>query len=151
MWLYNSKVIQTIEDLPNSESLYGFVYKITNLLTGQIYIGKKQFYSKRKKPLAKRDQSTDQRRKKYTHVIKETDWLQYWSSSDRLKEDLSRYGKDKFRREILELSCSEKYLTWCEIEHQIKNDVLRNSSYNDNILGKYYRKDMESKCELCQN
>lgn len=148
MWLYKSKPINTIEDLPDSEVLYGFVYKITNLLTGQIYIGKKQFNSKRKKPLAKKNQSTDQRKKKYTHVIKETDWLNYWSSSDRLKEDITKYGKENFKREILELSCSVKYLTWAEIEYQIKHDVLRTSSYNDNVLGKYYRKDMESKCTL---
>lgn len=146
MWTYQSTPIQTIEDLPNPENLYGFIYVITNMKTGQLYIGKKQFYSKRKKNLAKRDLSTDKRKKTYTHVIKESDWLNYWSSSDRLKEDMKLLGAQWFKREIIELSCSEKYLTFAEIAHQIKNEVLKFDGYNDNIMGRYYRKDMESKC-----
>ena len=148
MWHYNSNPINTIEDLPNSDILYGFIYKITNLNTGQIYIGKKQFYSKRKKALPKKELSTDKRKKTYKHVIKETNWLDYWSSSEKLIADVALLGISFFKREILELSCSEKYLTWSEMEHQIKNDVLRVNSYNDNVMGRYYRKDMESKCIL---
>lgn len=149
MWTYRSKPILTIEDLPNPESLVGFIYRLTNLQTGQIYIGKKNFYTKRKKMLAKKDLSTDKRKKNYTHVVKESDWLMYWSSSERLKQDVKTLGEHLFTREILELSCSIKYLTWAEIEHQIKNDVLRTDSYNDNVMSRYFRKDMESKCTEC--
>lgn len=146
MWTYQGEKVTTIESLPNSEDLFGFIYRITNMKTGQIYIGKKQFYSKRKKSLAKKDLSTDKRKKTYTHVVKESDWLTYWSSSDRLKTDMKELGESYFKREILQLSCSLKYLTWLEIEYQIKNNVLYTDSYNDNIMSRYFRKDMDPKC-----
>lgn len=142
MWLYNGLVINTIEDLPNHESLYGFIYCISNIKTGESYVGKKQFYSRKKKNLAKRDLSADKRKRTYIHIVKESDWKTYRSSSDRLKEDMAKLGEQSFLMEIVKLCHGEKSLTFCEIEEQIKANVLRVPSYNDNIMGRYYRKDM---------
>lgn len=149
MWYYNNQPVTSIEQLPDYSNLMGFAYKITNLLTGAVYIGKKNFYSTRKKTLAKKDLvrnkdgSVAKNRKNYTRITKESDWMQYWSSSDELKADIKEFGLSYFRREILELSCSTKYLGYLELKYQFEYDVLNKNSYNGNIAGSYYRKDME--------
>lgn len=146
MWYYENRPILTVEDLGDPELLFGFVYKITNIITGKIYIGKKQVISKTKKKLTKAELSTDKRKKTYKHVIKETNWKSYYGSSESLLADIKKFGPESFRRDIIDIACTKKYLTWSEIEQQMKHDVLRRDSYNDNVMGRYYRKDMESKC-----
>ena len=49
---------------------YGFVYCITNVLTGRRYIGRKYFWSLRKP------------RGKSRRVKSESDWKKYYGSSD---------------------------------------------------------------------
>ena len=146
MWLYNSTPIRSIVDLPNPDLLFGFIYKITNNTTGSIYIGKKQFYSKRKRQLPKKELSADKRKKRYQQVTKESNWLTYWSSSRELQEDVTQLGEQAFTREIIDLACSPKYLSYLELKYLMLYDVLTISSYNGNIAGKYYIRDMQSKC-----
>lgn len=150
-WLcdFNKKgrYISSIEDFDNYENLIGFVYKITNLKTGRFYIGKKSFYHKRKTKIGKREKAATKTRKRYKVVVKESNWLVYHGSCKELNKDIQQLGPDPFRREILETCCSKKYLNFCEVEHQIKNDVLKINSYNGNILGKYYSQDMKN----CKN
>lgn len=146
MWFYQNKPIRSLEELPDSELLFGFVYKITNTINGKIYIGKKQVQSRTKKQLTKKELSTDKRKKTYKYVVKETNWKDYWGSSESLLADIKLFGPESFRRDIIDLACNKKYLTWSEIECQIKYDVLRSESYNDNVMGRYYRKDMFNKC-----
>ena len=74
-------------------SYYGFVYRITNLTNGMDYIGRKYFKTVRKlNPL----KGFKRKRK----VTKETDWQDYWGSSNRLNEDIEKLGKENFKREI---------------------------------------------------
>jgi hypothetical protein len=73
-------------------------------------------------------------------VVKEADWQNYWGSNKPLLEEL-KLGKDKFTREILMICPSKKLLTYWEAAFQIKLDVLLIDSYNDTILGHYYKKD----------
>ena len=149
MWYYKNKPISSIEQLPDYQNLMGFVYLITNLETGAVYIGKKNFYSIRKTKLAKRDLvikkdgTINKGRKNYKHVTKESDWMKYWSSSTELEADVHSLGTGSFKREILELSCSTKYLGYLELKYQFDYNVLNELSYNGNIAGSYYRKDME--------
>ena len=143
-WFYNSKVVNDISDLPNHEFLEGFVYKITNLKTGQIYIGKKSLYSNLKKRIGVREKQATKTRKTFHRIRKESDWQKYYGSSKDLLEDIQRLGKENFKREILELCCSKKYLSYSEFAYQVKFDVLKTKSYNGNILGRWYSKDMEN-------
>jgi hypothetical protein len=153
MWYYKGQLISSIEQLPDFNNLMGFVYLITNLDSGAIYIGKKNFYTTRKTKLAKKDLirksdgTVNKGRKNYKHVTKESDWLKYWSSCDELQADVNLLGPKSFRREILQLSCSTKYLSYLELKYQLEFDVLNKLSYNRNIAGSYYRKDMEP-CKL---
>lgn len=143
-WRYKSKTVTAITDLPNHEFLEGFVYKITNTLTGQIYIGKKVLYSNLKKRIGVREKAATKTRKTFHRIRKESDWQTYYGSSKDLQADIIKLGKDNFKREIIELCCSKKYLSFCEVAWQIKLDVLKTNSYNGNVLGRWYSRDMEN-------
>ena len=58
--------------------VYGFVYLITNIETGRKYVGKKFFWSKKTK-IAKG---------KKKRLLVESDWREYWGSSEELKADV---------------------------------------------------------------
>lgn len=143
-WHYKSKTVKSITDLPNHQHLEGFVYKITNLETGAIYIGKKSLYSNIKKKIGVREKKATGTRKTFERIRKESDWQKYYGSSKELLHDISKLGADKFKREILELCCSKKYLSYAEVAWQIKLDVLKTNAYNGNILGRWYFRDMEN-------
>ena len=142
MWKYKGKEVKTLEDLP--ENAHGFVYLIENTVTKKFYVGKKNLLSVTNKPLTKKELSeiTDKRKSKKKQVIKESNWMSYWGSNKELLSDIKEYGQDKFERSILKVCFSKKELTYYEIHFQCKHDVLTENSYNDNILGKFYRKDL---------
>lgn len=143
MWLYENKVIEKIEDFP--ENTFGFIYKITNKKTGKFYIGKKQLLSKTNVKLSKKEKAALPVQKGRTPskklVIKESNWISYWGSCKPLLDDVKTLGEDKFIKEILVICSTKKQLTYFEAAYQIKEDVLMKDSYNDTILGCYYRRD----------
>ena len=143
MWLYENKVIEKIEDFP--EGTFGFVYKITNNETGKFYVGKKQLISKTNVKLGKKEKAAlpTQRGRTPTKklVVIEADCQNFCGSNKPLLEEIKTSGKDKFTREILMVCSSKKLLTYWEAAYQIKLDVLLIDSYNDTILGHYYKKD----------
>ena len=103
---------------------YGFVYRITNLVSGHDYIGRKYFHAVRKlNPL----KGFKRKRK----VTKETDWQEYWGSSKRLLEDIEIHGKLNFKREIIVLCSSRGQTNYMEAKIQFDEDVLiRDDNYN---------------------
>jgi hypothetical protein len=118
------------ENLPSQEEInnsFGFVYRITHLPSGLKYIGKKQFFSKNRKPPLK-----GKKRKRI--VIKESDWRTYFSSSEELKKMLERDGADAFHREILCLtSCAWEHM-WLEHKYQVDENVLFRDDYLNGII-----------------
>jgi hypothetical protein len=139
-WLYEYVPLQ--DDFTTND--YGFIYKITNLETNKFYIGKKSFVHNKKKKLTKKEiaEQTGPGRRSTTKVEQvDSGWRNYWGSSKELLTDVKSLGKDKFEREILKFCPTKKQLTYYEIQHQISYSVLFTDSYNDNILGKFYRKD----------
>jgi len=131
----------------NPEEYYGFVYKITNLTNNKFYIGKKQFKSVTNVKLGKKELNNlpIQRGRKPTkkQVIKDSNWVNYWSSSKDLINDVKTLGEDKFKREILILCKTKKELTYYETYYQFTTEcLLTDLSYNDNILGHFFRKDL---------
>jgi len=103
---------------------YGFVYRITNLVNGYDYVGRKYFKSKRKlKPLKGRILKR--------HRIVETDWKTYWGSSKRLLEDVEKHGKHNFKREIICLCDTRGQTNYMEAKIQFEEDVLiKENNYN---------------------
>jgi hypothetical protein len=144
-WLYNDdgSKIAIAEDFSTDE--YGFIYKITNLETGKYYIGKKAFFHNKKKKLTKKEiaEQTGPGRKATTRVDQvDSGWKSYWGSSKELLADVKKLGDDKFERLILKFAKTKKQLTYYELESQILHNALFDiTSYNDNILGKFFKKD----------
>jgi Putative endonuclease segE, GIY-YIG domain len=113
--------------LPDEEELskwFGFVYKITNVITNKFYIGKKQLTRNVKlKPLKGKTKSR--------RVEKQSDWRDYYGSSNELLKDIEKYGKPNFRREILHMTTCKWESAYLELWEQItQNVILRDDSYN---------------------
>jgi hypothetical protein len=139
------KEFKTIEDFP--ENSFGFIYKITNVVTGKLYIGKKSLYHNIKKKLTKKElaEQTGPGRKSSTKRIqKESDWVTYWGSNKEMLEEIKTKGHLAFNRKILKIVTTKKELTYWEIAYQCQYNVLFIDSYNDNILGKFYKRDFVS-------
>ena len=142
-WTYQSEEYSTIEQFP--ENCYGFVYKITNLKNGKIYIGRKILKNTLTKKLTKKEVSEQVgpgRKPTKKKVIKESNWKVYWGSNKPLLEDIKKLGVENFEREILKLTFSKKELTYYELHYQCVYEVLLTDSYCSNILGKFYPRDL---------
>jgi len=137
----------SVEPFPEDQinGYYGFTYIITNLETNKFYIGKKAFIHNKKKKLTKKEiaEHTGAGRKPITRVDKvDSGWKNYYGSSKELLADVKLLGEDKFERVIIHFAKNKKQLTFLELQEQIIHNVLFiNNSYNDNIAGKYFRKD----------
>lgn len=121
-WTYQG---QPIEEIP--EGYIGFVYLITNLTNNRKYIGKKLAQFKKSKPPLKGKKL----RRKFTV---ESDWRDYWSSSDNLKADVETLGKEKFTREILFWCTSKAELSYLEAKEQFDRRVLETDDYYNGII-----------------
>ena len=142
--LLEKKEYSLLEDF-GEETPFGFIYRIDNLENDKFYIGKKQLISVTNKKLGKKEllELPTQRGRKISRktITKEADWQNYWGSNKPLLADLKELGKDKFTREILHICKTKKELTYWEVYYQMQNHVLTSNSYNDSILGRYFRKD----------
>ena len=140
-WQHAGKGVAKLEDFP--EDIIGFIYRI-DLSNGKSYIGRKSLFSKRKRNFGKKELAliTDKRVKKYEIIKKESDWNSYIGSNKFLHKDVSE-GIRIESRYILKLCKTEKELTYYETSMLFGNDVLFGDRYyNDNILGKFFRKDL---------
>ena len=116
-WMYQGKPVDTIP-----EEYVGFVYEITNNETGRKYIGKKLIAFKRSRPPLKG--RVNRRRYKV-----ESDWREYWGSSDTLTEDIHQLGIEKFSREILFWCRNKAELSYIEAREQFARKVLESDAY----------------------
>ena len=145
-WLHyeDDGTLVPLDDSYDINDCFGFVYKVTNTETGKIYIGKKSFFHNKKKKLTKKElaEQTGPGRKATTKIEQvDSGWRDYYGSSKELLADIKQYGKDKFQRIILDFCETKKQLTYSEVYNQMIYRVLFIDSYNDNILGKFYRRD----------
>lgn len=109
------------------EDYIGYVYCITDLKNNKKYIGKKLFRSTRR--LAPLNGKTRKRT-----VIKESDWQDYFGSSEEVKLLVSELGSDNFKREILHLCNSKGELSYMELKEQMLREVLLNDDYYNGII-----------------
>ena len=144
MWLYQNKEIYSLEDLP--QNTYGFIYISIHQPTGKSYIGKKSLFHNVKKKLTKKQlvEQTGRGRKPTTEVIqKESDWKTYYGSAKPILDLLKEGKQEEFTREILQLVTNKKLLTYYECKYLFMLGVIEQQDgyFNDNILGKFFRKD----------
>jgi len=122
-WYFNNEVVN---ELP--EDCVGFVYLITNLTTQRKYIGKKLAkFSKTTYKTVKLKNGNKKKKKIRTKI--DSDWRDYWSSSDELKKDIVSLGKDNFTREILFYCKSKSECTYIEARTQFERKVLESDDY----------------------
>ena len=121
-WTYEGKQIDVIPD-----EYEGFVYLITNTTTGQKYVGKKLAKFKTTKPPLKG-------RKNKRRGYKESDWRDYWGSSDRLNADVDKLGPENFTREILYMCKSRAEMSYIEAREQFDRRVLETDEYYNGII-----------------
>ena len=125
MWIYNN------QPLNDPENWYGFIYEISNNLTGKKYIGRKYFSQAKTRQV--------KGKKKRTRV--ESDWRDYWGSNKELLADIDKYGKENFTRVILKLCETRGNTNYWEAKYQFDNNVLlEDNYYNDWIMIKTHRK-----------
>ena len=135
-WIYLGEVFES----DHIQDHFGFVYRIDCDTTGRSYLGRKYFWSFRKKKGATRRSKS------------ESDWKKYYGSCPELKEDIKKYGKDKFKRSIVSLHDTVGQTNYAETRQLFVNSVLTESLsdgvprfYNSNILSRYFRKDYFNK------
>ena len=116
-WIYNGYPYIP-EDL-DPKVLYGFVYEIQNTETEKKYIGKKFFWASK----------TYQRNLRRRRRKVESDWKNYYGSSELLLEDIQSLGTSKFRRTILRLCKSKAECAYFEAKYQFEKDVLLSDDY----------------------
>ena len=122
-WSYQGQVV---EELP--EDCVGFVYLITNIVTGRKYIGKKLAkFSKTTYKTVKLKNGT--KKKKRIRGKIESDWQTYYGSSVELTADIAKIGVDKFTREILHYCKSKSETSYIEAREQFDRKVLESNEY----------------------
>jgi hypothetical protein len=127
-WIYDSKIIETAP-----ENYIGFVYLITNLVNNKKYIGKKLFcFSKIK--YKTHIQKNGKKVKKKIKTLIDSDWQEYWGSSENLHKDIQLLGKDNFTREILYFCKSKAELSYTEAREQFNRQVLESDEYYNGII-----------------
>lgn len=124
-WIFDGQSFSS-KDIGKS---YGFVYLITDSMTGKMYVGRKYFWSMRKK------KGVTKRKRE------ESDWKSYYGSGDEIKALVKEFGQNRFIRQILSVHLTRGDVNYSEVREQFRRDVLEKDEYiNANINGKWFRK-----------
>ena len=127
-WYYYGTVIDSLPD-----DCVGFVYCITNTLTGKMYIGKKlaKFSKTKIKTVTLKN---GKKKKKKIRSKTDSDWQEYYGSNLELNKDVEQLGKENFLREILYYCKSKAETSYIEAREQFNRKVLESDQfYNGHI------------------
>ena len=122
-WLFESNLV---ENLP--EDCAGFVYCITNRLTGRKYIGKKLAKFKKTTYKTVKLKNGNKKRKKIRGSI-DSDWQTYYGSSPELSKDIELLGIENFSRVILYYCKTKSECSYIEAREQFARRVLESDDY----------------------
>jgi hypothetical protein len=140
VWLYENTQIETLP-----EDCVGFVYLITNTITGRKYIGKKLAkFSKTSYKVVKLKNGNKKRKKIKSKV--DSDWQLYYGSNDQLNQDILALGADNFTREILFYCKSKAECSYVEAREQFNHRVLESDEwYNGQIVCRIHGSHIKNK------
>ena len=145
MWTYKNEPMEALSSFP--EGTFGFIYRVVHQPTGKAYIGKKVLMHQKKVKLTKKEileyAHIAGRKPAYKLAMNESDWKTYYGSNKEIVAMLKEGKHDEFKREILCLATSKKLLTYYECKFLFMLGVIEQQDgyFNDNILGKFFRKD----------
>lgn len=125
-WIYNNEDFDPTDD--ELKPYVGFVYLITEIDTGKMYIGKKFFWKPKTLPVTK-----TRKRKVKTKV--QSDWKKYYGSNEQLKLLKEQKGERAYHREILRLCKSKGECSYYEAKEQFDRDVLFSDKYYNQFIG----------------
>ena len=152
-WNYQGRMVTEISDMP--DGTYGFIYETKHIPSGIKYIGKKVLFFERNKRLGKRALETLRLERKEKgiggrtpakqKIITESDWKDYYGSHKDILKLVKEGTPQDFSRTILQFVSSKKLLTYYECKYLFINEALETQGIyiNDNVLGKFYRKDFK--------
>jgi len=129
-WMWNNMVVNTPQD-----GCIGFVYRITNMINGKMYIGKKTLVQSKLKRIGNRNK----------RLLVESNWREYWGSNKQLLEDIAYHGEVNFNREILHWCKTKGDANYLELKQQILHGVLEHPTkyYNNYIGARIHRKHLK--------
>ena len=119
-WVYQDSEVTEVPP-----KAVGFVYLITSLVDGRKYIGKKKVTFKKTSVKTVKLKTTGEKRKKKIRSEVPSDWETYYGSSDELNSEVSKHGKENFKREILVWCYTLTELGYMEAKIQFETDCLR--------------------------
>lgn len=141
-WRYEDRVIDDITLFP--EGAIGFIYLIENLSNGKKYFGRKTCRAlNKKKRLTKKEKSLPENsRKTFKYIEHEyKGWKEYNGSCLPLLDDIKK--GHSYKKTIVKFCYSKKQLTAWELKYILCDCFLDDNCYNQNIMGKIFRKDFE--------
>lgn len=122
-WYYQNNVVETLP-----EDCVGFVYLIVNKTNCRMYIGKKLAkFSKTTYKTVKLKNGTKKKKKVRSKI--DSDWMDYYGSSEELNKDVLSLGKENFSREILFFCKSKAECSYIEAREQFARKVLESDDY----------------------
>jgi len=122
-WYYQDTPVETLP-----EECVGFVYLITNNLSGRKYIGKKLAkFSKTSVKVVKQKNGIKKKKRIRTKI--DSDWREYYGSSIELAADILKLGTENFSREILYYCHSKAACSYIEAREQFNRKVLESDDY----------------------
>ena len=139
-WYHNNQPVTEL-----NEDCVGFVYLITNLTNQRKYIGKKlaKFSKTTYKTVTLKNGT--KKKKKIKGKI-DSDWLDYYGSSNELNKDVASLGKEFFTREILHFCKSKAECSYIEAREQFARKVLESDDYyNNNIMCRIHGSHIKNK------
>ena len=122
-WFYEGSPVESLPD-----DCVGFVYLITNKANSRMYIGKKLSKFSRTTYKMVTLKNGTKKKKKIKKKI-DSDWLDYYGSSDELNRDVESYGVNNFHREILFYCKSKAECSYIEAREQFSRRVLESDDY----------------------
>lgn len=128
-WTYNGS---PFTEIPTGA--VGFIYKITNLTTSQMYIGRK-YVTRRIKSKINTTSLTAKNKKKTKIKIKESDWATYTGSCKPLNDDILSLGIDSFKFEILYIGTTKGQVNYAEEYIQFMTHAVLDPMYYNNSVG----------------